>query len=309
MTGPVEAATRILLSTSTATSGGPRMCSYDTAPEGTAMRLGTDATYNRPLERRPRRGYIYASALGVGRRRALRQRDARDGGPPTATSSRARWWRTIRSSTGRRKTLITPGTARLSILGEGRGSRRSCWTPIGTRWLPRRWCYSTATRSNRLSLGAHDEWNGGYLSTTADLRPSDVRRTIKRPTAVGSRAAGRATSRGSPTTAPTYKPTSALTTSGDSAKAVHVASRRPRSIDAAAATAHARLNDRSTASFGLRVGTAEGDLVIIAASIRCQPRAQSTGGISSLLSHVRRPEPRRGRRWLLLRRRQSCRRL
>ena len=35
----------------------------DTAPEGTAMRLGTDATYNRPLSGSLDEVYIYASAL------------------------------------------------------------------------------------------------------------------------------------------------------------------------------------------------------------------------------------------------------
>ena len=35
----------------------------DTAPEGTAMRLGTDATYDRPLTGALDEAYIYASAL------------------------------------------------------------------------------------------------------------------------------------------------------------------------------------------------------------------------------------------------------
>ena len=60
--------------------------------------------------------YIYASALDAS---AIEVLYGSVSAAPTVTpvptshlAPRARSWRTIRSSTGRRKTLITPGTAR-----------------------------------------------------------------------------------------------------------------------------------------------------------------------------------------------------
>ena len=83
--------------------------------EGRWMSLGMSQMYSDSLSAALDEVYIYASALDASAIEVLY--GSVSAAPtvtpvPTSHCLRARWWRTIRSSTGRRKTLITPGTAR-----------------------------------------------------------------------------------------------------------------------------------------------------------------------------------------------------
>ena len=278
--GPSRGGTRILLSTSTATSSGRRECALDTAPEGTAMRLGTDATYDRPLTGALDEAYIYASALDAS---AVAVLYGSVSAAPTVTpvptshlfeGSLVAYYPFVDGTTqdahhtwnGYPESMTTTegrdgSTAIVLDADHGDPSR-----------FPGRWCKTSTATPTEPSVSGRALTSGTAVPVPygGSSDQDRTRRRCKRPTSRRSRRPRRRryASRGSPRLRPSYVPSRALRHAGRQCQGrrdhpTHGSTPCGR-CDATAATAQARRTDRTLCVLWPARGTAEGDLVIIA---------------------------------------------
>ena len=256
----------------------------DTAPEGTAMRLGTDATYDRPLTGALDEAYIYASALDAS---AVAVLYGSVSAAPTVTpvptshlfeGSLVAYYPFVDGTTQDAHHTWN-GYPESMTTTEGRDGSTAIVLDADhgdSVWLPWEVVQDLDGDADRtVCLWARiDEWNGGYLfHYGGSSDPGSYAPTLQEtyePTVEETAAPSYLT--WVPTTAPpTYKPSSAPTPRPTVPRPTYHPTSAPAPAGDATRRRRRLTHDEQTelyASFGLRVGTAEGDLVIIADDTR-----------------------------------------